>query len=119
MAPPASTVVFDSVLPSSTTFSPIPGSIAADTSSSGNVTFVLNEDQVYYHAVIISNSISILACVVAVVMYILLRRKNARLMTRTSLKISVAMACTDFLFHVGPFVQNHCSALNAYTSISF
>lgn len=106
MAPQALTSVLGSVLPSSTTFSLISESTAAspDPSSNSDMTFALDEDPVYRYAVITSNSISILACVVAVTVYIFLRRKNSRLMSRTSLKISVAMASTDFLFHVGPSV---------------
>lgn len=104
MAPQALTSVVGSVLPSSATFSPISESTPAspDPPSDNGMTFAVDEDPVYRYAVITSNSISVLACVIALSLYIFLRRKNPRLMSRTSLKISVAMATTDLLFHVGP-----------------
>src|SRR5882757_10542635 len=102
MAPQASTSVLSSVLPPSTTSSLISESTnAAANPSRSATTFVLDEDLVYHYAVVVSNSISVLACAIVVALYIFLRRKHTRLMTRTSLKISVAMACTDLLFHVG------------------
>ena len=77
------------------------------------------EDHGYYYAVIVSNSISILACILAVAMYTFLRRKNLKLMSRTSLKISVAMASTNLLFHVCPpcavsFPCTHCSQFRPF-----
>jgi len=105
MPPQASTSVLGSILPSSTTSPPLMHELTATATatapSSSLVTFA--DDHMYYNVLaIVSNCISILACIAAVALYILLRRKDSRLMTRTSLKISVAMICTDLLFHVSP-----------------
>ena len=109
MAPYASTSVPGSVLPSSTTFLLIRESTATSTAPLGSlVTFAADQTtfadtQKYYDVLmIVLNCISTLACIAVVVVYILLRRKNSRLMSRTSLKISAAIAYTDLLFHVSP-----------------
>ena len=107
MAPYAPTSLPSSVPPSSTTFLLIHELTSTTITPSGSlVTFAADQtisaDAPRYYDVlmIVSNCISILACIALVVIYIFLRQKNSRLMSRTSLKISVAMACTDFLFHV-------------------
>ena len=114
MAHYTSTSVRGSALPSSMTFLPIRELTATSTAPLGSlVTFAADQTtfadaQRYYDVLmIVLNCISILACIVIVVLYILLRRKNSRLMSRTSLKISVAMAYTDLLFHVSPYLSHH------------
>ena len=114
MAHYTSTSVPGSALPSSMTFIPILELTATSTAPLGSlVTFAADQTtfadaQRYYDVLmIVLNCISILACIVIVVLYILLRRKNSRLMSRTSLKISVAMAYTDLLFHVSPYLSHH------------
>ncbi|KAG8761696.1 hypothetical protein FRC14_000080 [Serendipita sp. 396] len=48
----------------------------------------------------ITNSISLVACVAVVVTYLLFRRKNPRIMERTSLVLALAMAISDGLLHL-------------------
>jgi hypothetical protein len=51
-------------------------------------------------AIIVCNSISVAACVLVIIIYVLLHRKHTRLMQRTSLVLSCAMATSDLLLHV-------------------
>lgn len=75
--------------------------------------FVLDTDRAYSIAVLVTNTISLGACVMAIVLYFVLRRKNLRLMSRISLKLSIAMAFTDLILHVRfvffllPFADPH------------
>ena len=62
--------------------------------------FASNDDPVYYMAVEVTNALSTAACLLVIVAYVYLRQKHPRLMGRTSLKLSLAMACTDLVFHV-------------------
>jgi len=62
--------------------------------------FALNSDPVYYMAVQVTNSVSTAGCLLVIFAYTILRQKHPRLMTRTSLVLSLAMACTDLLYHV-------------------
>jgi hypothetical protein len=103
MAPYAyvSTSVPGSALPSSTAFLLIPELMATATAPS-DPTISTDAQRYYDILMIVLNCISIIACIALVALYILLRRQNPRLMSRTSLKISVAMAYTDLLFHVSP-----------------
>ena len=57
-------------------------------------------EQVLYNAIMATNSISLAACIFAVSTYILLRRKYPRLMSRTSLRLGIAMTCSDAILHV-------------------
>lgn len=58
-------------------------------------------------AIIACNSISVTACILVIVVYALLHRKYTRIMQRTSLVLSCAMATADLLLHVsGPFLRN-------------
>jgi len=68
--------------------------------TSTDMVFASDSDPVYYMAVQVTNAISTAACLLVIIAYILLRQKHPRLMTRTSLKLSLAMACTDLLYHV-------------------
>jgi|SRR5258706_10702969 len=112
MAPYASTWMPGSVLPSSTTSLLINELTATSIAPSGSLVTFADAQRYYDVLTIVLNCISILACIVVVVLYILLRRKNSRLMSRTSLKISLAMAYTDLLFHVSPRLSHlfctHC-----------
>ena len=54
-------------------------------------------------AIIACNSLSVAACVLVIVIYVLLYRKHTRLMQRTSLVLSVAMSVSDLLLHVSLF----------------
>ena len=56
--------------------------------------------QILYDAVMATNAISLAACIFTVLTYIFLRRKYPRLMSRTSLRLSIAMACSDAILHV-------------------
>ena len=114
MVPSASTSAPGSVLPFSTASLLTHESIATSTTPSGSlVTFAAdrtisaNAQRYYDVLMIVLNCISILACILVEVSYFLLRRKNSRLMSRTSLQISVAMAYTDLLFHVSPRLFHH------------
>lgn len=53
-------------------------------------------------AIIICNAISILACLVALSLYLILslNRKYRRLMKRTSLALAACMASSDLILHV-------------------
>ena len=51
-------------------------------------------------AIIACNSISVAACVLVLALYVVLHRKHARLMQRTSLILSCAMAASDLILHV-------------------
>lgn len=68
--------------------------------TSTEMVFAPVSDPVYYLAVQVTNSISTAACLLVVVAYIFLRKKHPRLMGRISLKLSLAMACTDLFYHV-------------------
>ena len=57
-------------------------------------------EKVIYNAVIATNSISLAACIFTISTYIYLRRKYPRLMVRTSLRLTIAMACSDAILHV-------------------
>ena len=72
-----------------------------------DLVFASESDPVYYTAVEVTNAISTAACLLVIVSYIVLRWKHPRLMTRTSLKISLAMACTDLIFHVSISVKHY------------
>ncbi|KAG8831895.1 hypothetical protein FRC17_002390 [Serendipita sp. 399] len=48
----------------------------------------------------ITNSISLVACIAVVVVYLLFRRKNPRIMERTSLILALAMAISDGILHL-------------------
>ena len=67
-------------------------------------------EQVFYNAVMATNSISLAACIFTISTYIFLRRKYPRLMSRTSLRLSIAMACSDAILHVS-FVTTGFHAL--------
>ena len=58
------------------------------------------------HAIIACNSISVVACVLVIVIYALLHRKYTRIMQRTSLVLSCAMATSDLLLHVSALDRN-------------
>lgn len=68
--------------------------------STSDQVFVLEVDHTYSNAVLATNTISVVASSIAIVTYFILRAKNPRLMSRTSLKLSAAMACTDLVLHV-------------------
>lgn len=51
--------------------------------------------------VIITNGISLVACLAVVVSYFYFRYKNRRIMERNSLVLAAAMASADLLLHVG------------------
>src|SRR5258706_8433493 len=57
-------------------------------------------EQILYNAIMATNSISLAACIFAVTSYIFLRRKYPRLMSRTSLRLGIAMTCSDAILHV-------------------
>ena len=126
MAPSASTSAPGSVLPFLTTSLLTHELAATSTAPSGSlVTFaadrVISADAQRDYDVLMTvlNCISILACILVVVSYIFLRRKSSRLMSRTSLQISVAMACTDLLFHVSPRLFHHVFVSIIYIFVSF
>lgn len=48
----------------------------------------------------ITNAISLVACLGVLISYFVLRRKNRRIMNRTSLVLSVLMAVSDLILHV-------------------
>lgn len=50
----------------------------------------------------ITNSFSLVACLIVVITYFILRRKNQRIMHRPSLVLAVSMATADGVLHVGP-----------------
>lgn len=60
-----------------------------------------------YNAILITNATSIGASLCVIAAYYLLRRKHARLMKRTTLKLSLAMAMTDLVFHVSSNVPKY------------
>ena len=62
--------------------------------------FAPDDDPVYHLAVEVTNALSTAACLLVIVAYVFLRQKHPRLMGRISLKLSLAMACTDLVFHV-------------------
>ncbi|SRR5258706_4082563 len=57
-------------------------------------------EQVLYNTIIATNSISLAACIFTISTYIFLRRKYPRLMSRTSLRLGIAMTCSDAMLHV-------------------
>lgn len=65
----------------------------------------------FYNAFIATNSISLAACVLAISVYFVLRRKHPRLMSRTSLKLSIAMACSDVIYHVRRLNEDLCTSV--------
>lgn len=99
MAPQAVTTRLLS--PSPTGLSFITTTSALPNPTSTDLVFASDSDPVYYTAVEVTNSISTAACLLVIITYFLLRREHPRLMTRTSLKLSLAMACTDLIYHVG------------------
>jgi hypothetical protein len=48
----------------------------------------------------ITNAVSLAACIAVAISYFLFRRKNKRIMERTSLILAVSMASADLLLHV-------------------
>ena len=62
--------------------------------------FILHTNRTYLNAVLATNAISLGACIIVITIFFILKRKSPRLMSRTSLKLSIAMACTDLTFHV-------------------
>ena len=99
MAPQAGTTPLLS--PSRTETPLVPTNSELPNPTSTNLVFALDSDPVYYMAVEVTNSLSTAACLLVIFAYIFLRREHPRLMTRTSLKLSLAMACTDLVYHVG------------------
>lgn len=61
---------------------------------------VMDTDKVFTNAVLATNSISIAACLFVITAYFVLQRKYPQVMSRTSLKLSIAMACSDIIYHV-------------------
>lgn len=55
----------------------------------------------------ITNAFSLVACLTVLISYFIFRRKNARLMERTSLVLAVSMASADLLLHVRLFPPPH------------
>ena len=53
-----------------------------------------------FNAILITNAASAGASLCVIAAYYLLRRKHKRLMKRTTLKLSLAMAMTDLILHV-------------------
>jgi hypothetical protein len=80
--------------------------------SSQNATRSAIGDGLSYNAILITNAASVGASVCVIAAYYLLRRKHARLMKRTTLKLSLVMAMTDFVFHVS---VGMCFAANGET----
>ncbi len=62
--------------------------------------FVTDTDKVFFIAVLATNSISVAACLFVIIAYFFLQRKYPRVMSRTSLKLSIGMACSDTIYHV-------------------
>jgi len=62
--------------------------------------FMTDTNKVFLNAVLATNSISVVACLFVLTAYFFLRRKYPQVMSRTSLKLSVAMACSDTIYHV-------------------
>jgi hypothetical protein len=62
--------------------------------------FVTDTSKVFFTAVLATNSISLAACLFVITAYFFLHRKYPQVMSRTSLKLSVAMACSDTIYHV-------------------
>ena len=62
--------------------------------------FMTDTDKVFFNAVLATNSISVAACLFVITAYFVLQRKYPQVMSRTSLKISIAMACSDTIYHV-------------------
>src|SRR5258706_5193292 len=62
--------------------------------------FMTDTDKVFFNAVLATNSISVAACRFVITAYFMLQRKYPQVMSRTSLKLSIAMACSDTIYHV-------------------
>lgn len=62
--------------------------------------FMTDTDKVFFNAVLATNSISVAACLLVIIAYFFLRRKYPQVLSRTSLKLSIAMACSDTIYHV-------------------
>ena len=73
----------------------IPNSLTSSQTASQN-----SVDGSSYNIILITNAASVGASLCVVAAYWLLRRKHARIMERTTLKLSLAMAMTDLIFHV-------------------
>jgi len=85
--------------PSSTVSFSDPTTSTSPDAADSTQTFVTDTDHTLANAVLATNSISVAACVFAITSYFILRHRNPRMMARTSLKISVAMACSDTIYH--------------------
>lgn len=110
---PMSTTLASTVLPSSTAIAPAASDTSYADASSDEETLGTSSQ-----AIIACNSISVAACVLVIVIYVLLYRKHTRLMQRTSLVLSVAMSVSDLLLHVSVFFtviddKNEVDARNA------
>lgn len=77
-----------------------PSTISPDAPGTSDQTFETDTNKVLFNAVLATNSISLAACLFVITAYFVLRRKNAQVMSRTSLRISVAMVCSDTIYHV-------------------
>jgi len=62
--------------------------------------FMMETNKVFFNAVLATNSISVAACLLVIMAYFFLQRKYPQVMSRTSLKLSIAMACSDAIYHV-------------------
>jgi len=62
--------------------------------------FMTDTDKSFSNAVLATNSISVAACLFVITAYFYLQRKYPQVMSRTSLKLSIAMACSDTIYHV-------------------
>jgi hypothetical protein len=77
-----------------------PASPPYATGTSDDEHFVTDTNKAFFNAVIATNSISLAACLFVITAYFFLHRKYPQVMSRTSLKLSVAMACSDTIYHV-------------------
>jgi len=68
--------------------------------STSDQSFVTDTNKVFFNAVLATNSISVTACLFVITVYFFLRRHHSQVMSRTSLKLGVAMACSDTIYHV-------------------
>ena len=70
------------------------------TTDASDQRFITDTNKVFFNAVLATNVISVAACLFVITAYVFLQRKYPQVMSRTSLKLSIAMACSDAIYHV-------------------
>jgi len=98
--PMATSQGLDTASPTVSSPDTVTSTISTDGTGAPNPNLDDGTEQILYKAIMATNSISLAACVFTIVTYIFLRRKYPRLMSRTSLRLSIAMACSDAILHV-------------------